>query len=53
MGPVFRSIAAIVWAIRFAHPEVGEDAATTYATALQLEAQRHDFDPLTGVAITW
>lgn len=51
MGPVFRSIAAIVWAIRFAHPEVSEDAATTYATALQLEAQRHDFDPLTGVAI--
>jgi hypothetical protein len=48
---VFRSIAAIVLAIRFAHPEVSEDAATTYATALQLEAQRHDFDPLTGVAI--
>ena len=51
MGPVFRSIAAIVLAIRFAHPEVSEDAATTYAAALQLEAQRHDFDPLTGVAI--
>lgn len=51
MGSVFRSIAAIVLAIRFAHPEVSEEAATTYATALQLEAQRHDFDPLTGVAI--
>jgi hypothetical protein len=51
VGPVFRSIAAIVYAIRFAHPEVSEDDATTYATALQLEAQRHEFDPLTGIAI--
>jgi len=38
-------------AIRFAHPEVGEGDATKYAEALQAEAQKHDFDPLTGVAI--
>jgi hypothetical protein len=48
---VFRSIAAIVLAIRFAHPEVSEVDATRYAGALQVEAQEHDFDPLTGVAI--
>jgi len=38
-------------AIRFAHPEVSEAEATKYAAALQVEAQNHDFDPLTGVAI--
>jgi Transglycosylase SLT domain len=48
---VFRTIAAIVMAIRFAHPEVSEADATRYATALQVEAEEHDFDPLTGVAI--
>lgn len=48
---VFRSIAAIALAIRFAHPEVNEADATSYAAALQFEAERHDFDPLTGVAI--
>jgi hypothetical protein len=48
---VFRSIAAIVLAIRFAHPEVSEADATRYAAALQVEAREHDFDPLTGVAI--
>lgn len=48
---MFRSIAAIVLAIRFAHPEVTEVDATRYASALQLEAEQHDFDPLTGVAI--
>jgi hypothetical protein len=48
---VFRSIAAIVLAIRFAHPEVTEVDATRYAAALQVEAEQHDFDPLTGVAI--
>jgi hypothetical protein len=48
---VFRSIAAIVLAIRFAHPEVDQAEATRYATALQVEAEQHDFDPLTGVAI--
>ena len=48
---MFRTIAAIALAIRIGHPDVSEDAATTYATALQAEAQRNDFDPLTGVAI--
>jgi hypothetical protein len=38
-------------AIRFANPAVSEGDATRYATALQAEAQNHDFDPLTGVAI--
>jgi Transglycosylase SLT domain len=48
---VFRSIAAIVLAIRSIQPDVGEADANRYATALQIEAERHDFDPLTGVAI--
>jgi hypothetical protein len=48
---VFRSIAAIALAIRFAQPDVAEADANRYATALQVEAERHDFDPLTGVAI--
>jgi hypothetical protein len=48
---VFRSIAAIVLAIRFANPSVNEEDATRYAAALQVEAEQHDFDPLTGVAI--
>jgi len=48
---VFRSIAAITLAIRFAHPDVSDADATSYAAALQFEAERHDFDPLTGVAI--
>jgi hypothetical protein len=48
---VFRSIAAIALAIRFGHPEVSEEDATRYATSLQVEAERNDFDPLTGVAI--
>jgi hypothetical protein len=48
---MFRSIAAIALAIRFGHPEVTEADATRYAAALQIEAQREDYDPLTGVAI--
>jgi hypothetical protein len=48
---VFRSIAAIALAIRSIQPDVGEEEANRYATALQIEAERHDFDPLTGVAI--
>jgi hypothetical protein len=48
---VFRSLATIVLAIRFGHPDVSEEEATRYATALQMEAQQNDFDPLTGVAI--
>jgi hypothetical protein len=48
---VFRSIATIALAIRFGHPDVSEENATRYAVALQAEAERNQFDPLTGVAI--
>jgi hypothetical protein len=48
---VFRSIATIALAIRFGHPDVSEEDANRYAAALQAEAQRYDFDPLTGIAI--
>ncbi len=48
---MFRTIAAIALAIRSAQPDVGEEEANRYAAALQIEAERHDFDPLTGVAI--
>jgi transglycosylase-like protein with SLT domain len=48
---VFRSIAAIALAIRFGHPDVSEADANRYAVALQAEAERNQFDPLTGVAI--
>lgn len=48
---MFRSIAAIALAIRSIAPNVSEEDANRYAAALQVEAERHDFDPLTGVAI--
>jgi transglycosylase-like protein with SLT domain len=48
---VFRTIAAIVVAIRFGHPDVSEEDATRYAAALQAAAVENEFDPLTGVAI--
>jgi Transglycosylase SLT domain len=48
---VFRSIATIAFAIRFGHPDVTVEDATRYAVALQAEAVRSEFDPLTGVAI--
>lgn len=48
---MFRTIATIAFAIRFGHPEVSEEDANRYAVALQAEAERNDFDPLTGVAI--
>lgn len=48
---MFRSIAAIALAIRSIAPDVAEEDANRYATSLQIEAERHDFDPLTGVAI--
>jgi hypothetical protein len=48
---VFRSIAAIALAIRSIAPDVAEEDANRYAAALQIEAERHAFDPLTGVAI--
>lgn len=48
---MFRSIATIAFAIRLGHPDVSEEDAQRYAAALQVEAQRNDFDPLLGVAI--
>lgn len=48
---MFRTIATIAFAIRFGHPEVSDADANRYAAALQAEAERNDFDPLTGVAI--
>lgn len=48
---MFRSIAAIAFAIRFGHPDVSHEDATRYAAALQVAAEENDFDPLTGVAI--
>jgi hypothetical protein len=48
---MFRTIATIAFAIRFGHPEVSVEDANRYAVALQAEAERNDFDPLTGVAI--
>lgn len=51
ISSMFRTIATIAFAIRFGHPEVSEDDANRYAAALQAEAERNEFDPLTGVAI--
>jgi hypothetical protein len=48
---MLRSLATIIFAIRFGHPEVNDADAMRYAVALQAEAQRNDFDPLTGVSI--
>jgi hypothetical protein len=48
---MFRTIATIAFAIRFGHPEVSVEDANRYAVALQAEAERNEFDPLTGVAI--
>lgn len=48
---MLRALVVIVAAIRLAQPEVTDGEAESYAKALQSEAQEHDFDPLTGVAI--
>jgi hypothetical protein len=48
---VYRPLAAIAFAIRFAHPEVSDSDAQRFAMSLQQAAQQHEFDPLTGVAI--
>jgi hypothetical protein len=48
---MFRTIAVIVAAIRFAQPQVAEDESRVIANALQEQALAHDFDPLTGVSI--
>lgn len=48
---MFRTIAVIVAAIRFAQPQVTEADSQVIAQALQEQALAHDFDPLTGVSI--
>jgi hypothetical protein len=48
---VLRPIAVIVSAILLSRPTIPRAEAFRYARALQAEAQTHDFDPLTGVAI--
>jgi Transglycosylase SLT domain len=48
---MLRALAVIVAAIQLRHPEVTTADATRFATALREQAQQHDFDPLTGVAI--
>lgn len=48
---MLRTLAVIVAAIQLRHPEVTETDAERFAKALREQAQLHDFDPLTGVAI--
>ena len=48
---MLRPIAVIVSAILLSRPTMPRTEAVRYAHALQAEAQAHDFDPLTGVAI--
>lgn len=48
---MLRSITAIVAAIQLVQPRVTTDDAQRFATALHEQAQVHDFDPLTGVAM--
>lgn len=48
---MLRSIATIALAIKMSQPAVSDSQAQEYAQVLQVEAQEHDFDPLTGVAI--
>lgn len=48
---MLRSLQAIIAAIQLANPNVEATQAERFATALQEQAQIHDFDPLTGVAI--
>jgi len=48
---MLRSIATITLAIKLSQPAVTDSQAQEFAKVLQVEAQEHDFDPLTGVAI--
>lgn len=51
MRAVFRPLLAIIAAIELSQPNIEPDRAQVIATALQREAEQHDFDPLTGVSI--
>ena len=48
---MLRSIPAIIAAIQLSQPRVSDDDAKRFAAALHEQAQLHDFDPLTGVAM--
>jgi hypothetical protein len=48
---VLRPVAAIVAAILISRPEMPTPEARRYAQVLRAEAQKHDFDPFTGVSI--
>jgi hypothetical protein len=48
---MLRALAVIVAAIQLRHPDVSNSDAERYARALREQAELHDFDPLTGVAI--
>jgi Transglycosylase SLT domain len=48
---VLRSIPIIMAAIQLSQPKVTPDEAQRFAAALHEQAQVHDFDPLTGVAM--
>lgn len=48
---MLRPLAVIVAAIQLRHPDVSNTDAERYARALREQAELHDFDPLTGVAI--
>jgi hypothetical protein len=48
---MLRALAVIVAAIQLRHPEVSTNDAERFAKALRDQAQLHEFDPLTGVAI--
>jgi hypothetical protein len=48
---VFRTLQAIVAAIQLSAPGVSEPDALRFAKALREQAQMHDFDPFTAVAM--
>lgn len=48
---MLRSLAFIVAAIQLRHPEVSNEDAERYARLLREQAEIHDFDPISGVAI--
>lgn len=48
---MFRPLPIIIAALLLSRPTMHRDEATLYATALQREAQEHDYDPFTGVAL--
>jgi hypothetical protein len=50
-GVMLRSIPIIIAAIQLSQPKVTTEDAQRFATVLHEQAQAHDFDPITGVAM--